>query len=233
LFLPGGSTRMSALNTVPETRSRGSSRVAMSVETSHLPSEEELVTRAQCGDGPAMNLLISTIRPRILSYCRSRLASYSGGWDAADDAAQETCAAVVHVLPGYQHQGAPFIAFVYAIAANKVVDAQRRYSRSAICVDDLPEQVEPSPTPEEHAISSAIHQAVTMLLDQLPERMRKVLVLRATGASAHMVGEELGMSANAVRVAQHRAAAKLRQLIEQSDDHRELLSGPVYSHRAA
>ena len=126
-----------------------------------------------------------------------------------------------YVLPGYQHQGAPFMAFVYAIAANKVADAQRRHSRSAICVDELPDQTEPSLTPEEQAITTAGYQAIKVLLEQLPERMREVLVLRATGASADLVGEKLGMTANAVRVAQHRAVVKLRQLIERSDEHRE------------
>ena len=42
------------------------------------------------------------------------------------------------------------------------------------------------------------------------------------GPSAEVIGAELGMSANAVRVAQHRAAAKLRQLIEASEDQQDL-----------
>jgi len=202
-------------------------------DLSSLASDQELVTRAQSGDDEALNSLISLMRPRILGYCRSRLSGYAGGWDAADDAAQETCAAVVRMLPTYQHQGAPFAAFVYAIAAHKVADAQRRFSRSAICVEDFPEQTEPSPTPEEQAITSAGFQAAKVLLEQLPERMREVLVLRAAGASADMVGDQLGMSANAVRVAQHRAVAKLRQLIELSGEHREFFDSPAWRSRRA
>lgn len=165
------------------------------------------------------------MRPAVLRYCRSRLSTYAGGWDAADDATQETCAAVVQALPRYQNQDRPFAAFVYAIAANKVADAQRRFSRSAICVEDFPEQTEPSPTPEEQAITSARFDAVHEMLDRLPGRMRDVLLLRAAGDSADVVGDQLGMSANAVRVAQHRAIAKLRQLIEASEEHREFFDG--------
>jgi RNA polymerase sigma-70 factor (ECF subfamily) len=205
------------------------------VETDVLQqtTDRELVTQAQSGDRQALNALISAVRPRVLRFCRARLNSYPGGWDAADDAAQETCAAVVHVLPSYRQQGAPFIAFVYAIAANKVVDAQRRFSRSAICVEDLPDQIESSPTPEEQAITSAGYQAVKALLDRLPVRMREVLILRAAGASADVVGERLGMSANAVRVAQHRAVAKLRLLIDLSDEHRDLFDSWSHSASAA
>jgi RNA polymerase sigma-70 factor (ECF subfamily) len=204
------------------------------IASSHFLSDSELVTCAQSGDPSAVNALIASVRPAVLRYCRSRLTSYGGGWHAADDAAQETCVAVVQVLPNYQPRGgAPFTAFVYAIAANKVADAQRRFSRSAICVEDVPDRVEPAPTPEEQAVISARADAVHQLLDQLPERMRELLLLRAAGASADVVGDKLGMSANAVRVAQHRAVAKLRHLIELSDEHREFLDSSVSRSRTA
>ena len=142
--------------------------------------------------------------------------------DAADDVAQETCVALMRVLPRYRNQGAPFAAFVYAIASHKVADAQRRFSRSAVLVDEIPEQAEPSPTPEELVVAAVdVRRSARQLLDRLPLRMREVLMLRAGGLSADVIGERLGMSANAVRVAQHRAGAKLRQLIEESEEHRE------------
>jgi RNA polymerase sigma-70 factor (ECF subfamily) len=71
------------------------------------------------------------------------------------------------------------------------------------------------------AVAAVDVRAARQLLDRLPLRMREVLMLRAGGLSADVVGERLGMSANAVRVAQHRAGAKLRQLIEESEEHRE------------
>ena len=51
------------------------------------------------------------------------------------------------------------------------------------------------------------------LLAQLPEHVRELLILRVvTGLSAEETGNVLGMSAGAVRVAQHRALARLRAL---------------------
>jgi RNA polymerase sigma-70 factor (ECF subfamily) len=58
--------------------------------------------------------------------------------------------------------------------------------------------------------------------------MRDVLLLRAAGASAEAVGDQLGMSANAVRVAQYRAAARLRQLIESCEEHREFFDSTTF-----
>ena len=47
-------------------------------------------------------------------------------------------------------------------------------------------------------------------------------MLRAAGLNAEQVGEQIGMTANAVRVAQHRAGAKLRLILEESVEQREL-----------
>ena len=154
------------------------------------------------------------------------------GVDAADDVAQETCMAVLRVLPRYQDKGAPFAAFVYAIASNKVADAQRGFSRSALLVEEFPEQTETSLTPEEEAMSAVDRRSAIKLLNRLPVRMREVLMLRATGLSADQVGERVGISANAVRVAQHRAGAKLRVIIETSEEHREFSDSMLGSVRA-
>ena len=183
-----------------------------------LLSDHELVAEAQAGCSLALERLIGAVRPLVLKYCRSRLATYAGGLDIADDVAQETCVAIMKVLPSYRRQGtAPFTAFVYAIAAHKVADAQRSFHRSPVPVDEVPDQTEPSPTPEERAIAAVDRRMANQLLDRLPVRMREVLVLRALGMSAEVIGQHLDMTANAVRVTQHRASGKLRSMIIQSD----------------
>jgi RNA polymerase sigma-70 factor (ECF subfamily) len=171
-----------------------------------------------------MDALIALVRPAVLRFCRARLASYAGGADAADDVAQEICVAVFKVLPHYQDSGAPFAAWVFAIAANKIADAQRRLRRSAVLVDEFPDQVESAPTPEERVVALAHVRAARQLIKQLPQRVQQVVMMRAHGISADTVGEHLGMSANAVRVAQHRGLIRLRQLVEESEEHRELFA---------
>jgi RNA polymerase sigma-70 factor (ECF subfamily) len=198
--------------------------VWVTTDMAHLLSDHDLVAEAQAGDPVALERLIAAVRPAAFRYCRSRLATYPGGLDAADDAAQDTCVAVLRALPRYRRQGAaPFAALVYAIASNKVADVQRRFGRSAVLVDEFPEQTEPSLNPEEEAIAAVDVATVGRLLGLLPLRMREVLWHRSTGLSAEIVGERLGMSPNSVRVTQHRAILKLRQLIEESDEHREVL----------
>ncbi|GAA2098051.1 sigma-70 family RNA polymerase sigma factor [Microlunatus panaciterrae] len=176
----------------------------------------ELVAEAKAGDRTAIDLLIGLVRPLIYRYCRSRLASYAGGLDIADDVAQETCMAVYRVLPWYEDRGVPFASWLYAIASHKVADAQRSYLRSPTLLDELPEVAEPSPTPEERLIAAANAGIVLDLVDQLPEKMRNVVMLRTGGATAEETAVMLGMSAGAVRVTHHRALTKLRALAHQA-----------------
>lgn len=196
----------------------------MTTDFSHLRTVHDLVAAAQTGDTHAMDDLIALLRPAVFRYCRSRLATYAGGLDTADDVAQETCMAVYKVVARYQDTGAPFTSLVYAIAANKIADAQRGFSRSAVLVDEFPDQTDSALGPEERVMASAHRTAANELIDRLPSKMRDVLLLRADGVSAEQVAVQLSMSAGAVRVTHHRAVAKLRQLVEESEEHQELFA---------
>ncbi|SER21177.1 sigma-70 family RNA polymerase sigma factor [Microlunatus flavus] len=185
-------------------------------------SDHDLVARARAGEAHALNQLIAAVRKAVHRYCRARLATYSGGVEVAEDVTQEVCLAVVDVLPRYQDQGAPFAALVYAIASNKVADAQRRYARTPFqVVEELPEQAEPSLDPEQQTMARSDVEAALALLERLPPRMAQVVRLRAEGMSAEDVGAIVGLTANAVRVTQHRALTRLRRLVAESEDHRE------------
>ena len=185
-------------------------------------SDQDLVARACAGEVACVNLLIAAVRRAVLRYTRARLSSYSGGSEVAEDVAQEVCLAVVDVLPRYQDNGAPFAALVYAIASNKVADAQRRYARTPFSlVEEVPDRVEPGLGPEQQAMVRSDVEAALALLERLPPRMAQVVRLRAEGLSADEVGAIIGLTANAVRVTQHRALARLRRLVADSDDSRE------------
>jgi len=177
-------------------------------------AEAELVARAARGDADARSALVARIHPGVTRYCRARLGRISGGYDAADDVAQEVCLAVLSSLPRYRDQGRPFSAFVFGIAAHKVVDAQRAALRGrSTPVDHLPDRPDSAPGPEQQAIASDLARRLSALLEHLSDRHRELIVLRvAVGLSAEEVGDVLGMSAPAVRVAQSRALARLRTL---------------------
>ncbi len=174
-----------------------------------------LASRAVQGDAAATERLLKIVHRIVRRYCRARLARFPGADHTADDVAQEVCIAVLSALSRYRDEGRPFEAFVYRIAANKVADAQRAFYRSAVPYAELPDGPETSAGPEEVVERASDAQQVRELLSNLPETLRELLVLRvAVGMSAEETGRALGMTAGAVRVAQHRAMQRLRLLID-------------------
>ena len=172
-----------------------------------------LAARAVAGDTAARDTLLGQVRVVVHRYCRARLGRLPGSEHAADDVAQEVCLAVLSALPRYRDEGRPFEAFVFGIAAHKVVDAQRAAVRAAVPTEDLPETADSGLGPEDHAVRSSEADTARRLLDLLPPHQRELLLLRVVvGLSAEETGAALGMTPGAVRVAQHRALSRLRSL---------------------
>jgi RNA polymerase sigma-70 factor (ECF subfamily) len=178
----------------------------------------DLVHLAVRGHPGAIDALLEWVRPLVVRYCRARLGRITGHYYVADDVAQEVCLAVLAALPRYRDMGRPFASFVFGIASHKVADAVRTASRLAVPFEDLPDGPDERPGPEETVVAYIEAERTRALLAQLPHHLRELLILRVvTGLSAEETGNVLGMSAGAVRVAQHRALARLRALaVEES-----------------
>ncbi len=185
------------------------------MQTSAEDDDAAVLSRAVSGDREATEVLLARVRPSLVRYCRARLGRAHGSYEAADDVAQEVLLAVLTALPRYRDEGRPFAAFVYGVAAHKIADYHRAAVRRPMPVADVPESADVALGPEALAMRSADADTARALLDLLPESQRELLLLRvAAGLSAEETGAVLGMSAGAVRVAQHRALSKLRSLAE-------------------
>ena len=123
--------------------------------------------------------------------------------------------AVLTALPGFRHEGKPFLAFVYGICAHKVADAHRSAARSrSLSVADVPDAPSTDRGPEQYVVAHSTAVIIDELLSTLPETQQEIIRLRVVvGLSAEETAEALGMTAGAVRVSQHRALAKLRDLL--------------------
>ena len=182
-----------------------------------LQGEDELTsyaTAARTGDRAAVEALLARLRPGLVRYCRARLGRTDGSYGSADDVAQEVCAAVFTSLETWSDQGRPFAAWAYGVAAHKVADAQRAACRDRTApVEQVPEAADLTAGPEDVAVAADRARLTRALLDRLPPAHRELLLLRVvSGMSAEETGAVLGMTAGAVRVAQHRALARLRVL---------------------
>ena len=183
---------------------------------------DAVVAKAVAGDRDALQEVLATIRPIVVRYCRARVGTTERSGLSADDVAQEVCLAAITALPRYKDQGRPFLAFVYGIAAHKVADAHRAAGRNrADPMDVVPERSSNDASPEQLAIDSESSARMAVLLQTLPEKQREILILRVVvGMSAEETAETVGSTPGAVRVAQHRAVAKLKaELTAAGRDH--------------
>ncbi|MCS7481197.1 sigma-70 family RNA polymerase sigma factor [Umezawaea endophytica] len=187
----------------------------------HLPEpcdpglDPEVVRRAVRGDTVATRLLLESVRPVVIRYCRARVGRHERTFGSADDVAQDVCLAVLTALPTFRDQGRPFLAFVFGIAAHKVADAHRASAKNrAEPMSELPEVQETAAGPEERAVLDDLSTRMGGLLRTLPDRQREILVLRVVlGLSADEAAEAIGSTAGAIRVAQHRALTHLRKAV--------------------
>ena len=179
----------------------------------------ELVDQALLGEPRAIGQLLARIQPLVLRYCRARVGSRERTLVSAEDIAQEVCLAVVSALGKYHYEPGSFLAFVYGIAAHKVADARRRAVRSrSEVVPEMPDTPALEDGPEQRAMTGEMIGHVTQLLQRLPHRQREILVLRvAVGLSAEETAAAVGSTAGAVRVAQHRALARMREMLAAAD----------------
>ena len=88
-------------------------------------------------------------------------------------------------------------------------------------MDVVPERYSGEAGPEQLAIESERRPGWTRCLQILPEKQREILILRVVvGMSAEETAEAVGSTAGAVRVAQHRALARLKtEIMATGRDH--------------
>lgn len=182
-----------------------------------IPGErlDAAVAEAVAGSRDALREVVEIIRPVVVRYVRARIGSAERSGLSADDVAQEVCLAAIQALPRYQDQGRPFLAFVYGIASHKVADAHRAAARNrSEPTDVVPERYSLEAGPEQLALQSDSAARMNRLLAVLPEKQREILTLRiVVGLSAEETAEAVGSTPGAVRVAQHRALARLKSEI--------------------
>jgi RNA polymerase sigma-70 factor, ECF subfamily len=181
---------------------------------------EAMVRDARAGDTHALGQLYDTYRDRVARFATGRL----GDAEKAEDVTSETFEAVLRNLGSYR-PGTDFEAWLFTIAHRRVTDVFRRRSRRReVELDEtvlLPHRggrhalPGPLPTvggPEEALLAAERRAEVAGAFRKLRADQQEVLALRVLGGlSATQVGQVLGKSEGAVRVAQHRALRSLRE----------------------
>jgi len=169
-----------------------------------------LVRRAREGDASAWEALYRRAYPRLLAYARRRLP----GGEEAQDAVSETMVRAVKGIHRFRSEGAGFDAWLYGILRHVVLDAQGGQRRKS--GDPVPEVVDRAPLPLDGMLHQEEAGALRAAFGRLRSEDQELLELRVVaGLPAEDAAKVLGRRAGAVRMAQSRALARLRSLLDE------------------
>lgn len=161
-------------------------------------------------DTRAFGALYERYRDDLLRYTYYCL----GDWDKAADATQQTFANAMAGLPRFVDRGDSFRPWLFRIAHNEVCTRQkRRRLRAHIPLADAGDIADAAPSPEDMVITADDHARLRVLLAHLSPERRQICELRFAGLTSRDIAHILGKSEGAVRVAQSRAVAQLRDLM--------------------
>jgi RNA polymerase sigma-70 factor (ECF subfamily) len=173
--------------------------------------EQMLVLRCQTGDEPAFTELVERYHRRLRYYLQKML----GSADRADDAAQELWLDVLRSI-GKLKEPRAFAPWLYRLAR---VRAYRELRRPRHPVTEYEVRELPDDAPDFSADDAEeIHRA----LDQLDAEHREVLLLRfVEEMSYEQIAAVADCELGTVRSRLHYAKRKLKELIQQRNDHDE------------
>ncbi len=136
-----------------------------------------------------------------------------GDSSRAEDAVQETFAAIWRSAGSYRPERGPGAPWLYAVARNAIVDRAR--VRGEATFADPPEAVAPDAGPEDQAQSTYVAWRVHRAVQDLPEHEQEVLQLAYWGGlSQSEVARLLDIPLGTVKTRTRSGLARLADLLE-------------------
>jgi RNA polymerase sigma-70 factor (ECF subfamily) len=190
--------------------SNGRGRVDPGPSPAPACTDGELIRRVGESDHEAFELLYRRFARPVLGFALRRL----GDTALAEDATQETFAAIWRSAASYRPERGAGRAWLYAVARNAVVNEARK--RSAPVAEAL-ELASDDPGPPEQAEAEWVRWRVHSALAELPERQRTLIGLAYwSGLSQSEIATLLDIPLGTVKTRTRAALARLAGLLDQS-----------------
>lgn len=175
--------------------------------------EAQLIQRASQGDGRAVRALYDRYSPRVYAVVR-RIA---GDDDLAQDYAQEAWIRAIRALPSFRGD-ARFSTWLHRIAVNSALQAVRKARTRTKREGKPPDVIPVAPDVGDVLLEKRLERA----MDQLPEGMRRVLILHDVEGYTHEeIGDCLGVTAGTSKSQLFKARAKMRDLLKTHETRHE------------
>lgn len=175
--------------------------------------EQDLISRARDKDDGALSEIYERYFDRIFGYVVLRTEDRG----EAEDITQEVFLKVLKAIGRYRSTGVPFVAWLYRIARNQIIDHVRYKARKVTMpLDDaIMATAFSTDDPQAAAETGYEMEQLKLAMEQLTPSQREVVILRfSSGLPLEGVASIMGKSVGAVKTLQHSAVTKLRKRIE-------------------
>ncbi len=175
-----------------------------------LDGEEKIVSDAIRGEASAFGLLYDYYQSRIYRFVILKV----GQREEAEDLTHQVFLSAWQNIKNYKHQGFPFSSWLYRIARNQVIDYYRT-SKEKVAI----EQVDPNyfavPANMNFQIDNNLAlEKVVQGIGQLKPEYQDIIILRfVEELSLKETAELLQKTEGAIKLIQHRAIKKLKELL--------------------
>src|SRR6266498_327222 len=172
------------------------------------PTDADLIQRVAVGDANAFEALYRRYARPVFGLALRRL----GDRMRAEDAVQETFAAVWRSARTYKPERGAGAPWLYAVARNAIVDRSRSRNEPP---GDVPDTPAVEPTPEEQTETAYVSWRVHRALEDLPRNERDVIELAYYGGlSQSEVADFLGIPLGTVKTRTRAGLGRLADLLE-------------------
>ncbi|WP_411277354.1 RNA polymerase sigma factor [Gaiella sp.] len=172
-------------------------------------TDGKLIEQIAAGERSAFEELYHRYSRSVLGLALRRI----GDRGRAEDSVQDVFAAVWRSAASYDRKRGPGGAWLYTIARNAIVDAQRR--KPAPTMADPPEVVSTDLAPDEEAEASWNSWRVHRALETLPENERSVIALAYfSGLSQSEIAAFLQIPLGTVKTRTRSGLARLADTLE-------------------
>ena len=164
-----------------------------------MSDDEKLLVEAAQRDPARFADLYDSHFDRIYAFVARRV----GNRQEAEDITSEVFHQALGSIRKFQWRGTPFIAWLYRIAWNEIIDRAKRSKR------EMEMTVEPT---HEEIDEVERRAALFQMVDRLPDAQREVIVKRfAEDRSIAEIATQMGRSEGAIKQLQFRALETLRR----------------------
>jgi len=175
--------------------------------------EQAVVDRAKAGDPDALGQLYDSYFPKIYRYMLAR----TGNPSEAEDLAAEVFVKMLNAISGFQWRKVPFASWLFRIAHNLVISHRRKNGidkRGTPLTDSISSTIQDGHDPVTIVENKLVLEEIVRAIQFLSDAQRDVIALRfASGLSVAETAKALGKQEGNVKVLQHKAIARLQQIL--------------------